>query len=208
VLSAAPPSTPGLAGRSACYYVPGVADDADDVACVEEMARGSQEALGRLYDAHAPLLSSLIQRIVGDTDTAEDLVHDVFLEAWRRAADYDASRGSVRTWLALRARSRALDHLKSAGVARRVSVAEPREWERILGTGEPGVPAPDRARVRSALVALPEDQQHVLFLGYFQGLSSSEIAEHVGIPVGTVKSRVATALGRLRQIFRDGKDEP
>ena len=137
------------------------------------------------------------RRILGDRREAEDLLHDVFLEVWRQASDYDEARGSVRAWLLMRLRSRALDRRKAAVFSRRAdlppsdSVAEPPASE------DPALGA-DRDAVRRALASLPNEQRLVLELGYFEGLSSSEIAERVSAPIGTVKSRVAAALSKLR----------
>src|SRR5262245_23555357 len=124
-----------------------IRDENGDVALVRKMARGDADALASLYDTHAPLLLSLVRRIVGSPEAAEDIVHDVFIEAWGRSGDYDPSRGSVRTWLALRARSRALDHKKSSAVARRVSLDEPRSVDTLLGVVDDASLAPDQARV-------------------------------------------------------------
>jgi RNA polymerase sigma-70 factor (ECF subfamily) len=162
------------------------------------MARGDASALGALYDVYAPLLLALAQRILGSRSEAEDLVHEVFLEAWRHAADYDSERGTVRAWLVLRTRSRALDVRKSAAVARTVRVGDSTWFEQLAGSGDGLAPSPDRERVRRALLNLPEEQRAVLLLGYFEGLSSSEIAERMALPIGTVKSRVAAGLSRLR----------
>src|SRR5882724_11510868 len=93
-------------------------DDAEDAALVRAMAAGDRAALATLYDRHAALLLGLALRIVGERRDADDLLHDVFLEAWRTAKDFDPSRGRVRTWLAIRMRSRALDLQKSARVSR------------------------------------------------------------------------------------------
>ncbi|MCA9593207.1 MAG: sigma-70 family RNA polymerase sigma factor [Myxococcales bacterium] len=165
-----------------------------DAELVARLTRGDRAALAALYDRHAPLVFALVRRIVGSAAEAEDLVHDVFLEAWRRAETYDPGRGGVRTWLLLRARSRALDHKKSAAVSRTEALPE---RPKAAVDGDHSL-APDCARLRRALLALPQEQQHVLLLGYFEGLSSTEIAARVGAPVGTVKSRVAAALSKLR----------
>jgi RNA polymerase sigma-70 factor, ECF subfamily len=170
----------------------------DDQALVERMARGDAEALGALYDLHSPLLRALATRVLGNAAAAEDLVHDVFLEAWQHAGEYDPGRGSVRTWLTLRARSRAIDRKKSAPATRTVHVGDSGWLERMAADTNDASSAPDRARVRRVLLDLPEEQCRVLLLGYFEGLSSSEIAARVGVPIGTVKSRVAAALSRLR----------
>jgi RNA polymerase sigma-70 factor (ECF subfamily) len=176
-------------------------EEPDDIAIVAEMARGRAAALGELYNRYAPIMLPLAERITGGAAAAEDVVHDVFLEAWRHAADYDASRGSVRAWLLLRTRSRSLDLRKSAAVSRSVPLADD-AWLGDIGiTAEEGSSGLDQAKMRRMLGGLPREQREVLLLGYFEGLSSSEIAGRVGIPVGTVKSRVAAALGALRDAF-------
>lgn len=165
------------------------------------MVRGDQSALGALYDAYAAAVFGVVRRIVRTAAEAEDICHDVFVEAWRRAGDYDAARGSVRTWLVLRARSRALDHVKSAAVSRTDALTElPRSDD---APDSAMARASDSARVVHALAELPDEQRRVLLLGYFQGLSSTEIAEVMGTPVGTVKSRVASALARLRRALSE-----
>ena len=173
-----------------------------DQTLVRAMANGDTGALAALYDRHAPLMLGLARRIVLGKPEAEDIVHDVFLEAWRRAADYDQNRGSVKAWLLLRTRSRAIDFRKSAGVSRAVSMGDG-DWLGALADPRSGDEAPDQTRLRQLLTALNEDQRQVLFLGYFEGLSSSEIAARIGVPIGTVKSRVAAALAALRQALAD-----
>ena len=169
-----------------------------DEALVRAIANGDTQALAALYDRHAPLMLGLARRIVGGKPEAEDIVHDVFVEAWRRAADYDENRGSVKAWLLLRTRSRAIDHRKSAGVARTVPTGDGAWLAALVDPRGDDSEAPDRARLRRVLSSLNAEQQEVLLLGYFEGLSSSEISSRVGIPIGTVKSRVAAALTALR----------
>lgn len=181
--------------------------EADDVALVAAMARGRAEALGELYNRYAPLMVPLAARITGTPAAAEDVVHDVFLEAWRHAADYDAARGSVRAWLLLRTRSRSLDLRKSAAVSRSVPLGDD-GWLGEMGVAaEDMASGPDQEKMRRALGGLPREQREVLLLGYFEGLSSSEIAGRIGIPVGTVKSRVAAALSTLRQVFSSARQQ-
>jgi RNA polymerase sigma-70 factor (ECF subfamily) len=172
------------------------ADDDDDVVLVRAVAAGDRAALARLYDRYASILLALALRIIRDRREAEDLLHDVFLEVWRSAKDYDGARGRVRTWLIIRMRSRALDVTKSARVSRRSG--DPEVIERMVAEGDISG-SPDRARVRAALAELTADQRRVLELAYFDGQSCSEIAERIGIPIGTVKSRLAAGLGKLRQ---------
>jgi len=177
-----------------------------DVELVVAAAGGDRGALAQLYDRYAALLLGVAQRILGSPREAEDLVHDVFLEAWKQAGHYDASRGSVRTWLLMRLRSRALDR-KKAAANRAISMEAPGELaEREVSLEDPAL-APDRTRVRRVLLALPLEQRAVLELAYFEGLSSSEIATRLGTPIGTVKSRVAAALSKLRTELGAGSRE-
>jgi len=168
-------------------------DDAEDEVLVAAMAAGDRAALATLYERHASLLLGLALRIVREKREAEDLLHDVFLEAWRTAKAFDPKRGRVRTWLAIRMRSRALDQQKSARVSRNTGDAG---LEGLVDEGDVG--SPDHGRVRRALAELGTDQRRMLELAYFEGLSCTEIAERVAIPVGTVKSRIAAGLDRLR----------
>jgi RNA polymerase sigma-70 factor (ECF subfamily) len=172
--------------------------DDDDVELVRGIAAGDRAALAALYDRYAPILLGMAVRIVRDRREAEDLLHDVFLEVWRSARDYDLARGRVRTWLVVRMRSRALDVLKSARVSRRGG--DPELLDRLVAEPEAGE-SPDRQRVRGVLAELTGEQRQVLELAYFDGQSCSEIAAHLRIPIGTVKSRLAAGLGKLRQLL-------
>jgi RNA polymerase sigma-70 factor (ECF subfamily) len=126
-------------------------------------------------------------------------MHDVFLEAWHSASLYDQQRGTVATWLILRMRSRTLDRLRSAGRTRTVLMEDPLPVTAQI-SDDPHDSA-DKMALRDALNDLPPEQRAVLELGYFGGLSSSEIAAKIGISVGTVKSRTAAGLSKLRVRF-------
>jgi len=177
--------------------------DEDDAALVRQMARGDRNALSTLYARHAPRLLALALGILRDRREAEDLLHDVFLEAWQRAASYVEERGSVTTWLSLRTRSRAIDRRRAPSRNRSVSLEG-------SGVPTPVDPSADPSRtldheaLARALTAMSPDEQEVIVLGYFEGLSSSEIAERLLIPVGTVKSRTRAALGKLRGALGQG----
>lgn len=170
-----------------------VDDNELDAELVARMAAGDRDAMSQLYTRHSPVMLGLALRIVRERREAEDLLHDVFLEAWRAAKDFDPKRGRVRTWLTIRMRSRALDHQKSARVSRNAGDAG---LDYVVDERERS--SPDHARIRTALAELGADQRKVLELAYFEGLSCTEIAEKIAIPVGTVKSRIAAGLDRLR----------
>ncbi|HSD90648.1 MAG TPA: sigma-70 family RNA polymerase sigma factor [Kofleriaceae bacterium] len=174
-------------------------DDAEDAALVAAMAQGDRKALAALYHRHAGVLLGLALRIVRERREAEDLLHDVLLEAWRAAKDFDPKRGRVRTWLAIRMRSRALDLQKSARVSRNAGDAG-----LAVVVDESERASPDHPRVRAAVAELGPDQKKVVELAYFEGLSCSEIAERISIPIGTVKSRLAAGLKGLRDRIGDG----
>jgi RNA polymerase sigma-70 factor (ECF subfamily) len=168
-----------------------------DPELVSEIARGRQAALAELYDRHGGVMLSLLVRVVRDRQEAEDLLHEVFLEVWEHASDFDPTRGSVRSWLMMRARSRALDRLRALSRARA-----------MRGDAEASVPLPmtpplnDTLSMRRLIAALPDDLRQLIELGYYEGLSSSEIAAHERLAIGTVKSRVARALAELRHALR------
>lgn len=166
------------------------------------LAAGRHDALAHLYDRYSVLLLAVGMRIVPSRTDAEDILHDVLVEAWRSASQYDASRGSVRAWLVTRMRSRCLDRQKSAVVSRSVPLdsAGP---ERAAPVADP-LQGEDTTRLIAALNDLPPEQRDVLQLGYFEGLSCTEIADRIRVPVGTVKSRTAAALGKLRVALAQG----
>ena len=177
-------------------------DDSDPI-LVQRMARGDRSALAELYARHAPRLLALAVGILRDRVEAEDLLHDVFLEAWKSAATYEEARGTVGAWLSLRARSRAIDRRRSPARARSVSLEASGQSAGVDPGLEPGRMS-DHERLARALSALSPEEQEVILLGYFEGLSSSEIAVRTRKPIGTVKSRTRSALGKLRGVLDGG----
>ena len=171
-----------------------------DAELVHALAKGKEDALAALYDRYADLLMAIALRMLGDVRDAEDLLHDVFVEVWRAARTYDSSRGSVRAWLVTRMRSRAVDRVRAKGRARVVLTDEGQAPDQASSRPDPSELS-DYARIREVLTSLSPEQRRVLELGYFGGLSSAEIAEREGIPIGTVKSRVARGLAQLRQLL-------
>jgi RNA polymerase sigma-70 factor (ECF subfamily) len=171
-------------------------EELSDVVLVERMARGDRLAVSALYARHATALYGYAHGLLRSRQEAEDLIHDVFLEAWRRSGDYSQERGSVRAWLLVRVRSRALDRLKSAGRSRVVSTHDEPHASTVMPFN-----VGDQGRLRNILSKMPEAQREVILLGYFEDLTTVEIAERLGIPAGTVKSRTRAALGFLRAVL-------
>ena len=170
-----------------------------DAAAVRRVAAGDAEALRELYDRYGRVVYSFAYRIVGDAGLAEECTQDVFVTLWRRADRYDPERAKVTTWLFVVARNRAIELVRAR--ARR---ATPEPDVDVPGTApDPAelVAAADTAqRVAEAMAELPETQLDVLRLSFFDGLSHAEIAELIGIPLGTVKGRMRLALERLRAL--------
>jgi RNA polymerase sigma-70 factor (ECF subfamily) len=176
-------------------------DDAD-AALLARVAAGDQQALAAVYDRHSGLLLGLGVRLLNNRAEAEDVLHDVFVEAWKRAADFDPARGSVRTWLAMRMRSRCLDRQKSPRVSRSVEY-DSSEAARTAAPEQDPLLRLQRVRVREALAALSDDQRTVVELAYFNGLSTNEIAARTGVAQGTVKSRLFAARDKLAKALVD-----
>lgn len=169
---------------------------------IQDVASGSADALGRLYDRHASMIFGLALRIVGTTADAEEVVQDVFAQVWREAPRYDAPRASVAGWLVMLTRTRAIDRLR-ARRARPDLGAGDTPVAPALVSREPDpeaqvVSAADARAVRAALQALPDPQRELVELAYFEGLTHSELAVRTGTPLGTVKTRLRTALFALR----------
>jgi RNA polymerase sigma-70 factor (ECF subfamily) len=164
------------------------------------MARREHAAVGELYDRHARSIYSLALRILQDSQDAEDVVQDVFSQAWSQAGRYDAARGPVAAWLMMLARSRAIDRLRS----RRSRPDEAAVTEAVAL--DPGMPfdlqlvSEEQIRqVRKAVQELPASQRIAIELAYYEGLTHMEIAQRLEEPLGTVKSRIRQAVMRLRE---------
>ena len=180
-----------------------------DAELMRRAATGDVQAFAAMYDRHASAALALLRRMLGLGSEAQDLLHDVFLEAWQDIREYDPTRGSARTWLLVRARSRALDRLQRRAREQR---------SRSAWLAPPQAPAhaaaertDQRVALRAALAALDVHVRATLELTYFEGLTADEIAAHMQVPAGTVKSRLARGLSQLAALFRevaDTEDEP
>ncbi|HEV8343504.1 MAG TPA: sigma-70 family RNA polymerase sigma factor [Candidatus Binatia bacterium] len=175
----------------------------DPIRLIRQIADGNRDAFQRFYDLFASLAFTLAVRILRDRVAAEDLLQEAFFQLWNQAASYSQERGSPEAWVITIIRSRAIDKLRS--IRRReksfVPMERPggKEYDRKVESGAEESEA--RLTVNSVLAQLPEAQRQVLEMAYFEGLTQSEIAERLKEPLGTVKTRIRTALTRLRELF-------
>jgi RNA polymerase sigma-70 factor, ECF subfamily len=175
------------------------------VGLVQAIAAGDQRALYALYQRAHRAAFTLIMRITNSRETAEELTVDVFHGVWQRAAQYDAASGSVLGWIMNQARSRAIDRLRFENRKKRVdpradasSVETETHAEAILGLKQQG------HRLRDALTILTPDERIAIETAFFAELTYPEVATRLNQPLGTIKTRIRSGLGKLRQVLASG----
>jgi RNA polymerase sigma-70 factor (ECF subfamily) len=175
-----------------------------DSALIEKMMTGDESALSAIYDRYSPMLFGMLTRILQDRHAAEEVLQDLFLQLWRNASQFDSSRGSLPAWLMVIARNRAISRLRGAR-SRELLEENEGDFANTFASDQNIEDDASRAElarnVTAALGTLPVEQRHALELAYFEGMTQSEIAARTGCPLGTVKTRVRTALQSLRQIL-------
>jgi RNA polymerase sigma factor (sigma-70 family) len=181
---------------------PDAARDPSDEQVLEAVGRGDDDALGELYDRFGRLAFRLAFRILRDRALAEDAVQEAFLAVWRSADAYKRERAKPSTWILTVVHRRAVDIVRREQSRR----GEPLEVAPEPSAGpadEDAVLRDRRAAVQAALTELPGEQRQALELAYYGGLTQSELAERLGVPLGTVKSRMFAGLGRLRELLAE-----
>lgn len=171
---------------------------ASDLDLLTQMSAGDERALAHLYERHSRLVYAVALRVLSDPAAAEDVVQEIFMQIWRSPMGYAAERGGMGGWLAVVSRNRAIDALRRRRPADSidgmplvspVDVAKQAEHNVLL------------ERARGAIALLPINERTALELAFFEGLSHTEIAAKLEQPLGTVKSRIRAALGRLEEVF-------
>lgn len=165
-----------------------------------------------LYARCAGRAWAVVLRILGSRADAEEVLQEAFLEVWRRAREFDPSRGGLETWVMTIARTRAIDRLRALGTVARVTADAAAQPPPVSATppdpSEQAVQRQDRERVAAAMRELPPEQRQVVELAYFEGLSQREIAERTGDPLGTVKTRARLALEKLASLLGESATRP
>jgi RNA polymerase sigma-70 factor (ECF subfamily) len=200
---------------------------ADDAALVREIVAGSADALAAIYDRYGSSVYAAAARLTSDRQLAEDVVQETFLALWNRAETFDPTAGSLPPWLHAIARNRAIDRLRAASRRPRLvsisSLGPPHEadasaFDRLLNGAAIAGPVremgPEEAlaavelhgSIRAALSGIPDEERTVILLAYREQLTQVEIAERLGWPLGTVKTRTRRALLRLRSALSDDPD--
>ncbi len=179
-------------------------DEPGDEELIARIGLSDSSAMRLLYARHGRTVFGVALRIIGEPSAAEEVAQDVFVRVWQKAGTYRAEKAKVATWLARIARNRAIDALR----ARRSRELLPSRAGKEQEASESMTDPLDAAwasmrdeRVRDAVAALPPEQRRALSLAFFQGLTHREIAESLGEPLGTVKSRVREAMRKLRTIL-------
>jgi RNA polymerase sigma-70 factor (ECF subfamily) len=183
----------------------------DDIGLIAAMARGDERAAAQLYDKYSAPLFALAVRIVGESADAEDVVLDTFTQAWNSSPRYEAGRGSVLGWLITIARTRALDLVRGRGRrSKAVDTASRSMGDEPVGVAGHTVSAADSVElaerataVNSALNVLSGSQRSCIELAFYEGLTHSEIAERLGEPLGTIKTRIRLGMQKLRDVLQD-----
>jgi RNA polymerase sigma-70 factor, ECF subfamily len=171
---------------------------ASDAMLVARIVQRDESALAALYDRYAGMLSSVLNRILRDNQAAEEILQDIFYQLWRTASRFDPERGSLPGWLLVIARNRAISRLRRHNPAAGEELVEntiivPANLESAFAQQQL------LGKVKSALESLPKEQRATLELAYFEGLTHSEIAGRTGDPLGTVKTRLRTAVETLKR---------
>ena len=180
----------------------------NDEALLRLIARSQENALSELYDRYSRLVFSVALNTLGDPERAEEVTQDVFERVWEKAKTYSAEQGRVATWLASIARHRSIDLFRQARSHREYLQMSWQEAEAIdLPDGQNVEWEVDLAqrqhRIRLAMAQLPPEQKQALGLAFFQGLSHPEIADALGAPLGTVKTRIRLGMQKLRLLLQD-----
>jgi RNA polymerase sigma factor (sigma-70 family) len=170
----------------------------------DRLVAGDDTALSEIYDQFASFVYGLAVRVIGDARAAEDVSQDVFVAFWERPAAFDPQRGNLRTWLGTLTHRRAVDHVRREEARRRRAEREASRAVASPDVEEMATALLNAERVRAALDELPPAQRQAIQLAYFGGKTYRQVAETLGIPEGTAKSRLRLGLRRIAEALDTG----
>ena len=161
-----------------------------------------QQAFAYLYDNYAPALNGVIFKMVDDKELAEDLLQEVFIKIWNNFNNYDSGKGRLFTWMINLTRNLTIDTLRSKGYKKQRKIHTDENSVNNLSDNSKGAEQFDTIGIRKHLTLLKNDQKQIIDLAYFAGLTQDEIAKSLGIPLGTVKTRMRAAIMELRKLLQ------
>jgi len=183
----------------------------DDAALMPRIAAGDGDALALLLDRHSSVVLGVLFRMLGARGEAEEVLQETFLQVWMQADRYEIGRSSPRGWILMLARSRALDRIRRRDSQRRRDEESGEEQVRMSPNSPVGTDrleaAERRSQISSALGQLSPDQRSCIELAFFEGLTHTEIADRLAVPLGTIKTRIRAGLQRLRDVLRPHGEE-
>ena len=210
-LEAQRPLRSDQSGRNAGGESDSSPDEPDDRQLLRRIVEQDKDALDALYSRYVTPVYSLALHMLKQPPLAEEVTQDVFLNIWLKAASFNAERGQPRSWIMSVAHHRVVDVIRSR--RRTTSMTDPEGYETLerIPSGGASVESQvqqnlDRERIMQALATLPENQREVILLAYFEGYSQSEMAEALGQPLGTIKTRVRLAMLKLRSVLQEDDD--
>ncbi len=189
-----------ISPRPTSATIPPVPDERDDAELVRLVAADDMDALRVLYERYGSIVFGMARRVLGDRQLAEECTQDVFVALWRGAAKYEPERARVSTWLIGITRYRAIDLVRRRAARPVDPYGEIWSGDESPDSADLAATADQSRRVAAAVAELPAPQRDALMLAYFEGLSHSEIADRLEVPLGTVKGRIRLALDRLREL--------
>lgn len=187
-------------------YNNGLDIENENLLLLELIKDGDELALGKLYDNSVRLVYSLILRILKNVEDSEEVTQEVFYSIWKRSSTFDASKGKVMGWIVTIARNKALDKLRSKRHKQETQeislvenmVSDSTKWEDSDNVSQNLINKESSKSVDTAIIKLPEEEKELIELAFYEGYSHSKIAEHLDMPLGTVKTKIRRAVGRLR----------
>ena len=204
-----PQATPATLGDLLYARIKAPVPEQDWVTLVQSIAAGDQLSLHALYDSAHRIVFTLIMRITANRETAEELTIDVFHDVWRHASRYDAANGTVLAWIMNQARSRAIDRLRFESRKKRSSLGDVQPEAEVAADPHDVLELREQGELlRAALASLTPDERKAIETTFFAGLTHAEAAAWLNQPLGTIKTRIRSALLKLRHALTAEVDKP